>query len=387
MKSNNNKIQSEKSKNENNKTLSNKRKRSKSLKNNLENICKLNKNPKSIKKNQLLINNDKLDYIITFIVVNSNEYLYLIYTNNKNSIIFYNLLDNKKVSEIKNAHISKINDLKHIYDTINERDLILSISHEIDIKIWDINKLECLSNFYNKINKDKFKYIFISYDWSACFLNDNNQIYVLSDLNSKQIEVFDLNGNIKKKIDNSSDGAKIIESYYDNKLSKNFIIVSFWAKVIRVYDYNQNKIYQTYLNIICSNFNIFEKNKNVYLIASDYFKKYDIKIWDFHSGKLLKIICVGTGEIFKTGNKDVFLYTPNYQIISLCKWNNDYIFVGYNYFNNQRNIIKLLEIETGRILNELYFYRKKIQKIVKVVHPKYSACLLILDDNGLMLWT
>ena len=96
-------------------------------------------NPKDI---QYLINLTKDSYTHfnldnTFTVFKSiNKILYMIYANENNSIIAYNLIDNKKMMEIKNSHDKYITNLRHYLDKINKRDLIISISDkDNDIKI------------------------------------------------------------------------------------------------------------------------------------------------------------------------------------------------------------------------------------------------------------
>ena len=58
-------------------------------------------------------------------------------------------------------------------NNINKNDFIISISaQDNNIKLWNLNNCECLLNIQN-IRKDRFLY-------SACLLNDNNQIYILT---------------------------------------------------------------------------------------------------------------------------------------------------------------------------------------------------------------
>ena len=79
----------------------------------------------------------------------------------------------QKITEIKNAHNNVTTNFRHYLDVINKRDLILSISaYENNIKLWNINNFECLLNLQN-INKGGCLY-------SACFLNDNNQNYIIT---------------------------------------------------------------------------------------------------------------------------------------------------------------------------------------------------------------
>ena len=106
----------------------------------------------------------------TFIVFKSiNDILYLIYTNENKSLISFNIIENNLINEIKNAHNEYITNIRYYYNKTNKRDLILSIScNDNNIKIWNINNLECLLNLTN-IYKTGYLY-------SACFLNDNNNI-------------------------------------------------------------------------------------------------------------------------------------------------------------------------------------------------------------------
>ena len=77
--------------------------------------------------------------------------------------------------EIKKAHAYNITEFQHYSDKKNKRDLILSIPAWIfDIKLWDINRLECIYNFKNKVliddwDSDAFVY-------TACFLCNNMAI-------------------------------------------------------------------------------------------------------------------------------------------------------------------------------------------------------------------
>ena len=64
----------------------------------------------------------------TFTVFNSiNDILYLIYSNKIRSIISYNLIENKKIIEIKDAHEDSITNFRYYLDKINKIDFILLI--------------------------------------------------------------------------------------------------------------------------------------------------------------------------------------------------------------------------------------------------------------------
>ena len=54
-----------------------------------------------------------------------NNIIYIIYANINKSIISYNLIENKKINEIINAHENEITGFRYYLDKINKRDLII----------------------------------------------------------------------------------------------------------------------------------------------------------------------------------------------------------------------------------------------------------------------
>ena len=82
----------------------------------MNNYEEYNKNPNNIDFCNCIINDSYAEYIKqnTFCVFKSiYDIFYLIYTSKNNSIIFYNILDNKKINEIKNIHKNYITNYRH----------------------------------------------------------------------------------------------------------------------------------------------------------------------------------------------------------------------------------------------------------------------------------
>jgi len=86
-------------------------------------------------------------YDVLCVFKSANNILYLVYPNN-NIIIFYNLIDKKKLAEIKNAHYSEIIHISHLYDEKQNLDLLMSASKNayVTIKIWNFDNLECIND-------------------------------------------------------------------------------------------------------------------------------------------------------------------------------------------------------------------------------------------------
>ena len=303
-----------------------------------------------------------LDNTFTVFKCKNDALLYLIYTNRTCSIIGINLIDNKKIIEIKNAHEKEITNFRYHYDKINKNDLIMSIAaSKNNIKIWNVKNWECIIDI-DKINNTGCLV-------SACFLIDKDENFIVSS-NDKlgvcdSIKIFNFKGNKIKEINNSNNLTCFIDTYYDNKLDKNYIITGNY-KFSQSYDYNKNDIYKKYcdndINSHCSLI-IYNKEDKIQLIDSC--RDGNIRIWDFHLAILLKKINIGG------------------YLIGICLWNQDYLFIS----GSERNII-LVELNKGKIINNLIASNKYIVCVKKIIHPKYGECLISQGDNieQIKLW-
>ena len=293
--------------------------------------------------NTLGINNT----FIVFKSINDYDILYLIYSNENNSIISYNLIENKKLNIIKNAHNKNVTNFRHYLDKNHNRDLIISISKDDNnIKLWNINKCECLLNIKN-INKGGELY-------SACFLKDNNQIFIIASNKSfgqsDPIKVYDIRGNKIKNIDDFNDKIYYIDSYFDHKLCKNYIITGNVSNV-KSYDYDTNKIYRKYGNnskkVHASM--IITYNRGIIKLIESSWDGF-VRIWNFHSGELLRRI-----------------KTSNTKIYGICLWNNKYLFIGC-----EDKTIKLIDLKNLKIIKNFTGHNSEVLSIKKIIHPKYG---------------
>ena len=283
----------------------------------------------------------------------SNKIIYLIYSNKNNSIISYDITNNQKIKEIKNAHNNYIRNFRYYFDKINNENLILSISIDNDIKLWNLKNWENFLNLKNINNEGNI--------YSACFLNSNNNNYILTSNSNKNgicesIKVLDFKGNKIKEINDSNENTVFIDSYYDNKLYKTYIITGNEG-YIKSYDYTENKLYHKYND---NNDNkedhdsiiINDKEKIIKIIESC--EDGNIRIWNFHSGDLLNKIKI-----------------INCILYGICLWNNEYLFAGCDDKN-----IKLIDLKKGVIIKDLIGHNWEVLTIKKIIYPKYVECLI-----------
>ena len=295
-----------------------------------------------------------------------NNIFYLVFLNDKNgSIIFYDIDDNRKICEIKSDE--KIVNIIYYLDTLNKRDLIAEVSSN-NLKLWDANILEpILSLLIYHINLD-----------SICFSKYNNENQIITIGRDREstyygdkfqlIKVFNLKGDKIKEIELSSidkirkEELYLIETYYDTKLEKYFLIL-YQNKSILSYDYQNNKPFLKYKSRNISNYE-YSDDKPELLINNNKDKitkiirlgKSYIFIWNFHSGKLENKININNGEIN-----------------NFCLWNDKYLFISLLDIN-----MNLMDIKSKNGLFSKVFYTNKdfIIAIKKINHKKYGECLI-----------
>ena len=302
----------------------------------------------------------------TFSVFKSfnNNIIYLIYVNKNHSIISYNLMNQKKLNEIRNAHQRHITCINYYFDKIHLSDLIISISgHDNNVKIWNPYNWICLLNLKN-INEYGDLY-------SSCMLYDkkSNQNYVLTSNcygNSEPIKIYDMKGRKIKEMKSSKENIIFMDIYYERNKYKNYILTGNEGYV-KSYDFNNNKVYNKYWdNDYRSHYNIIinDYKSVVKLIESS--EDGNIRIWNFHSRELLKKINASDRGVY-----------------GICLWDPENLFVGCEDKN-----IKLINLKNGKIIKILNGHKNRVINIKKIIMPKYGECLMSQGDfeEKIKLW-
>ena len=295
-----------------------------------------------------------------FIIFKSkSDILYLIFSTLKKSIIAYNLNKMQIITKIKNTHKDYIDNFRYSYDIQNKRDIILSLSSgDNNIKIWDIKNWDCIYNI-NNIYK-------VGILLSACFLINENINYIITcNCFLYNIIVIDFNGKKIKEINDSSNYTLYIDTYFDLKNNKYYIITGNRTNV-KSYDYNKGILYYTYSDNISTHHRsviIYNDENMVKLIFSC--EEGFIKIFNFHSGILLKKINVNNGSL-----------------IAMCLWNKDYLFVGSKNKN-----INLIDLKNGKMVKSFSGHNHWVCSIKKMKNIIFGECLITQGlDNKIKIW-
>ena len=228
------------------------------------------------------------------------------------------------------------------------------------VKIWNIKNITLITEIQYVGNNE----------FLSCFLNFNEQIYVVTSNHKNTNEpfnVFDLQGNIINKFNLEDNLIYSLDTYYDEKTSKTFLIISSELRNLS-YDCNENKIYNVYINCVYSNilfkFIIINDEGVIKILGVGPI----IKVWSFHTGKLLDII-------------DLNSYS-----IQVCLWNNQYLISVSNSSKKCLEDIKLIDLKEKKTYVLISGIKNSISLITKVTHPLYGDCLLAKSNNSIILY-
>lgn len=354
---------------------------------NIKNNSNINENKEILSCNLTndSYSHDNLDN--TFAIFKSiYDELILIYTNKNNSIISYNIIANKKIKEIVKSHEAYITNIRHFWDKINSKDLIMSIScSDNNLKVWEFPNFECILNIKNIYQEGGLD--------SACIFNYNNKkgVFTSNDIDESlddkeivngPIKEFDFNGNLIKEINDSNYRTFFIDTYHDKKTQKIFIITGNEG-FIQSYDYINNKKYHEYIYTYSDNGG---NNGHVSIIINTYKDILaliescwdgNLRIWNFYSGELITKIKINCLQGICISN------------------NNKYLFIGCQDDNNEENeleysnIIRVIELKTGKIITSLYGHNNEILTLKKIVHPQRGECLISqgAEDDQIKIWS
>jgi len=282
-----------------------------------------------------------------------NDFLFLVYSTKSNSLICYDLINFIIIIEIKHPHKINITNIRHFLDLQNNRDLIISISdRDNNLKLWTVNNWECILDIPHANNS--------GFLCSACVINEVDNIYIItSNCNMRgekeKIKVYDLDGKIKKDINESNELIYFIDTLYDKSDNNKIYLLTGNMNYIKSYDYSKNDLYHKYFDDesgIHISIKINEVNNLLTLVESCSYGF--LRIWNFHSAELLNKIKIDNEWIF-----------------GICLWNKNYAFVACKY-----QLIKLVNLTKGIIEKNLEGHKSGIFTIKKIEHPKFGKCLI-----------
>ncbi len=296
-----------------------------------------------------------------------NDELLLVYSTKFKSLECFDLIKQKYIKTILNAHNGIITTIRHYCPQKINKDLILTGSNgDYCAKIWDIETWECIFNL-NKIYSKGNMY-------SICILFDQYQketlLFTSSD--SDYVKIWGINGNLIKNINKTNNNeVYLVDTYYDNKEYKYYLITG-EMKCVRTYDLNTHQLFRTY-----SDNNSFSEHVCAFiytpakvagltkLVESEFYGS--VRIWNFHNGNMIK-------------KMDICRRIP---LISMCLWNENYLLVSC-----ADNTIKLIDFKNNVFIKSFSGHNNEVCTIQKIIHPTHGECLISqgLANEQIKMW-
>ena len=276
------------------------------------------------------------------------------------NIEIYDLGKSKIIHTIVKAHNNTIFSCRHYPDSKKRIDYIISSSYDRTVKVWDI---KTYSYIVNIVNAHGGYYI---YSVSILCDSKENANYVITSAPNEYMKIWDFNGKNIKSIGQNDESTYFIDTYYDAREKKHYIINANSSDV-KSYDFSTGNLYNRYkgspqtwhMSAVVN-----ETKDQQILIESD--GNGYIRMWDFHTGALIKSIpsC------------------PSLNLRGVCLWNDDYLFSAGNDYQ-----VKLFDLTNGKFVQSFKGHTSTVCSVAKIVHPKYGECLISHGLEGkLKIW-
>ena len=290
----------------------------------------------------------------------------LVYSTKFKSIECFDLIKQKYIKTVLNAHNSMILIIRHYCPKYQNKDLILSSSNNPDycVKIWDINNWTCIYNLNKAYDKGNMLAVCLHFD------EYQKESYIFTSNDCGYIKLWGMDGKFIKNINKTENNETyFLDTYYDKNELKYFLI-SGEMKCTKSYELNTHQLFRTYLdnNSYAEHVSAFVyQNADVVELVECEFYGY-IRIWNFHSGNLIKKI-----EICK-----------RVPLVSMCLWNKNYLLVSCVDYT-----IKLVDFKNHVFIKSYNGHSDEVCTIKKIVHPTYGECLISqgIANDQIKMWT
>ena len=319
------------------------------------------KNIDKIKNINVISNDLSITYmksVAVYTIIKNNERLYEIaYPDNKNgyNIIIYNLLLNKIENKINKAHSNNIHKIKHYFSPSSKNHILLSSSSDQSIKLWNIssNPIVNILTINNCFDGDNYS--------PFCLMFKEEDFFIFGGSRDQKKKIWNKNGILIGTIEKSKlNYGLFIETVYIK--NKAYILLSGQNhSECLYYDDNIIKTYKNNNNLQHNIINLFNKNKNIYLIAGCSLGKVDI--FDFMTTNFIKEIGLENSPIF-----------------SLCSINEKYIIASCN------ENLKVIDIDSYSVVKEYSGHNNVIYGIEKIKIPEKGEYLISYDSQTITIW-
>ena len=276
------------------------------------------------------------------------------------NIEFYDLEKGQIIKTIQRAHNQTVFSCRHYPHIKNRIDYLITSSYDRTVKIWDIKTFSYIVNISNAHSG------YYIYSVSVLCDEKDNINYIITSAPNEYMKIWDFSGKYIRNMGQNDESTYFIDVYFDNKEKKNYILNANSVDV-KSYTFKTGELYHKYKGTpqTWHMSAVVNETKNQQILIESDGNGY-IRMWDFHSGLLIKNITS----------------SPTLNLRGICLWNDDYLFAAGNDYQ-----VKLYDLTQGKFVKSLKGHTSTVCSIEKVVHPKYGECLISQGlDGKLKMW-
>ena len=289
----------------------------------------------------------------------------LVYSTKSKSIECFDIVKNKFINSVFNAHSSMILIIRHYCPNYLNKDLILSSSNIPDytIKIWNIENWTFILNINKIYEKGNMLAICLHFD------EYQKESYIFTSSDCGNIKMWDKDGQYIKTINKTENNETyFLDTYYDGDEFKYFLI-SGEMRCVKSYELNTHQLFRTYIdyNSSAEHLSAFVyKNMDITELVECEFYGF-VRIWNFHSGNLIRKI-----EICK-----------RIPLVSMCLWNKEFLLISC-----VDGTIKLVDFKNYSFIKSFSGHNNEVCTIKKIIHPNYGECLISqgIANDQIKMW-
>ena len=234
----------------------------------------------------------------------------LVYATKFKSIECFDIVKQKFKKTVLNAHNSLILLIKYYCPIYLNKELILSSSNNPDycVKIWDIQNWSCIFNLNKIYEKGNMLAVCLHFD------EYQKEGYICTSNDFGYIKIWSMDGKFIKNVNRTENNETyFLDTFYDATEFK-YYLISGEMKCVKSFELNTHQLFRTYIdtNSFAEHLSgfLYKNMGSVELVECEFYGY--IRIWNFHSGNLIKKI-----EVCK-----------RIPLVSMCLWNKNYLLVS-----------------------------------------------------------
>lgn len=298
-----------------------------------------------------------------------NNELYLISPSKNFSIKVTRLKDNKLIRTLE-GHTGKITLIRHCFNSITQKDYLISSGKHSEVKVWDLSDNFNLL-FSLKINYSKNTNIYSS----LLFFSENNGNYLITSSNENQVEdftkLYDFNSQeLKANLELTSQ----VEIFYMltwNNGKYDFLIES-GVGIILMHNLETKELFKVFnpsnkssQNSMCIIKNPEDNKIDLLCVATIH---GSIDFWDLDTFTFK----------FSVRHKSSYFY-------DLINWFDRYVIVAEKF----SSLIIIIDLAQRRVISTIKNKNNSYVISLKMItHPLFGQSLLSSDlDGKIILWT